>query len=258
MRVKDVLIYMEERFPYELAYDFDYNKIGLTIGDENNEVSGVLFALDLTNEVIEEAVQKKCNLIISHHPFTFSPITKVLFREEKGMLIYKMIKNDISLIAMHTNMDLGTMGVADSLCKVLNLKESNFGVCKKDELIRVGNIEETTLKDLSLKIKELFDLNGVKVLGELNTKINRIGIIGGSGGHESDIDDAVKFGCQCYITGEIKHHIALYAKTKNICLIEVDHGIEKIVFNELLNDFKTKFNINSFISEYKSCLFEFI
>lgn len=258
MKVKEILSYMEQRFPYELAYDFDYNKIGLTIGNENNELNGILFALDLTSEVIDEAIKKNCNLIISHHPFTFSPITKVVYTEEKGELIYKMVKNDLSLIAMHTNMDLGNDGVADSLCNLLKLKNSNAYVCKKDELIRVGVIEEVTLKQLSEDIKNIFNLSGVKVVGDLNKKINKIGIIGGSGGHESDIDDAIKFGCQCYITGEIKHHIALYAKHKDICLIEVDHGIEKVVFDKLSKDINEKFNVLTFVSKISSNLFKFI
>ena len=258
MKIKEILSYMEKRFPYELAYDFDYNKIGLTIGDENNELSGVLLALDLTNEVIDEAINKKCNLIISHHPFTFSPITKVIYTEEKGMLIYKMVKNDISLIAMHTNMDLGINGVADSLCEILHLNDSNIRVGKKEELIRVGNIEEISLKQLCENIKKIFNLSGVKFIGDLSTRINKIGIIGGSGGHESDIEEAIKCGCQCYITGEIKHHIALYAKFKNICLIEVDHGIEKVVFDNLALDIKNKFNTNVFISEINSNLFQFL
>ena len=64
MIVKDILQYLENVFPYDLACDFDKNKIGLTIGDVNNNVSGVLFALDLTKEVIEEAVNKNCNLVL--------------------------------------------------------------------------------------------------------------------------------------------------------------------------------------------------
>lgn len=258
MKVKDILLYLENRFPYELAADFDKNKIGLTIGNENNNVNGILLALDLTNEVIEEAKNKGCNLIVSHHPFIFSPITKVLYNDEKGELIYRMVKNDMSLIAMHTNMDLGLNGVADSLCELLKLKNSNILSFNKDDLMRYGNIDEVSLYELSKNLKNIFNLDGLKVVGDLDSKINKIGIIGGSGGTEYYIDEAINNGCQCFITGEIKHHIALYAKYKNICLIEVNHGIEKIVFNSLLKSIKDKFDVNVFISEIDSNLFKFL
>ncbi len=258
MKVKEILHYLEQRFPYELASDFDYNKIGLTIGNEENEVFGVLCSLDLTNESIEEAISKKCNLIITHHPFTFSPITKVLANEEKGSLIYKMIKNDISLIAMHTNMDLGIDGVGDTLCKLFDLKKSNYGINEKNQFIRYGCINQISLKELALKTKKILNLNGVKVLGELNTLITKIAILGGSGGHESDIEKAFQEGCQCYITSEFKHHIALFAKYKNICLIEVDHGIEKIVFDDLAIDMIKQFSISVFVSDLDFNLFKYI
>ena len=73
MKVKTIL---EERFPYELAADFDQNKIGLALGDEEDDAKGILCALDLSDAVIEEAINKNCNLIITHHPLTFVPMTK--------------------------------------------------------------------------------------------------------------------------------------------------------------------------------------
>ena len=258
MKVKEILSYLENKFPYDLAADFDYNKIGLTIGDLNQEVTKVLFALDLTLEVIDEAIDKKCNLIVCHHPFTFAPITKVLVNDEKGSLIYKMIKNDMSLIAMHTNMDLGYGGVADTLCEMMFLENSNYGVALKGEYARFGTISETTLKDLSDKIKTTFNLDGIKVVGDLSKKITKVGILGGSGGHESDIIDAVKNNCDCYITGEIKHHIALMAKYYNLTLIEVNHGIEKFVFDKLSINLKEDLNIETFVSEIDSNLFQFL
>lgn len=258
MKVRDILNYLEERFPYELAADFDYNKIGLTLGDADDEITGVLCSLDLCEEVIEEAIKKDCNLILTHHPLTFVPMTKFLKSDEKGSLIFKLIKNNISLISMHTNMDLGKDGVADTLCKLFELKNSNYGACKKDEYIRYGNIDEMTLNDLVIKTKKILKLDGVKVVGDLNKKISRVGILGGSGAHESDIVNAVNLGCDCYITGEIKHHIVLMANFNDLCLIEVNHGIEKCVFENIINDINKKTNIRAYISEVDSNLFKFM
>lgn len=258
MIVKEVLSFLEKKFPYELAADFDYNKIGLTIGDSKQNVTNVLFALDLTLDVIDEAIKKQCNLIVCHHPFTFAPLTKILLDDEKGSLVYKMIKNDISLIAMHTNMDLGKGGVADTLCEMLDIKNSNYGINAKDEYVRYGEIEQIKLSCLCNKVKDVFDLDGVKYVGDPNQKISKIGILGGSGGHESDILNAVKKGCQCYITGEIKHHIALMAKYYNLSLIEVNHGIEKYVFDKLSKELADNLSIKTFVSTIDSNLFKFV
>jgi len=258
MKVKTVLEYLEERFPYELAADFDQNKIGLTLGDGDQELKGILCALDISEKVIEEALDKNCNLIITHHPLTFVPMTKFLKNDEKGAIIFKLIKNDISLIAMHTNMDLGKDGVADTLCSLFELQDSNYGVCKKDEYIRYGSINEMTLKDLALKTKKILNLDGVKVIGDLDKKISKIGILGGSGAHESDIANAIKFGCQCYITGEIKHHIGLLADFNDLCLIEVNHGVEKCVFKKLAYDIENKSHIKTYVSEIDSNLFKYL
>lgn len=258
INVNDVLKYLESRFPYDLAADFDKGKIGLTIGNKNNIVTGIVCSLDLTNEVIEDAIEKNANLIICHHPFAFSGMTKVLYEEEKGSLIYNMVKNDISLIAMHTNMDLGYDGVADTLCKLYDLKNSNYGVNFKDDYARYGEIEEVTLKQLAEMTKKIFNLNSVKVVGDLNKKITKIGILGGSGGQEYEIIKAINMGCDCYITGEIKHNIALTANYYGLSLIEISHGIEKIVFNKLIDDIKKEFNINIEYTSYDTDLFKYI
>ena len=258
MKVNNILNYLEQRFPYELAADFDLNKIGLSIGDGYAEVKGILCALDITAEVIDEAIKNNCNLILSHHPLTFSPITKVLLNDEKGSLIIKLIKNDINVISMHTNMDLGKDGVGDTLCKMFDLKESNYWINVKNEYIKYGKIDEISLLELANKTKQILKLDGVKVIGDLNKKITKIGILGGSGGHESDIINAVELGCQCYITGEIKHHIGLMANYYDLCLIEVNHGIEKFVFDKLASDLKEEFNLKTLISKVDFNLFKFI
>lgn len=258
MKVNDILKYLENRFPYELAADFDYNKIGLVVGNENENVKGVLCSLDLTHNVINEAIKNNCNLIFIHHPITFTPLTKILQNDEKGSLIISLIKNNISLIVMHTNMDLGKDGVADTLCQLFSLKNSNYGINQKDEYLRYGDIEPITLRELAHKTKQILNVDGVKVIGDLSKTIDKIAILGGSGGNEYYIDQAIKNDCKCYITGEIKHHIGLYANYKEICLIEVNHGIEKVVFNKIANDIAIEFNIKVIISEEDSNLFKYM
>ena len=107
-------------------------------------------------------------------------------------------------------------------------------------------------------LKKIFNVSGVKVVGDKNKIISKIGILGGSGGHESDILNAINNGCHCYITGEIKHNIALMAKYYDLCLIEINHGIEKFVFDKLSKDIENEFKLITFVSELDSNLFEYI
>ena len=101
MLVKDVKDYLDARFPKENAEDFDQGSIGLAIGSEKIEVSNILLALDLNLEVLQDAISKDCNLIITHHPFLFNPIQRVLFDSEKGEIIKLMCENNISLYSSH-------------------------------------------------------------------------------------------------------------------------------------------------------------
>ena len=242
MKISDVVNYLNQRFPLTDASDFD-KCIGLTIGSPNYEVTGIILALDLTKEVIKEAKLNNCNLIISHHPFLFYPINKVLYNDYKGEIIKLMIENDLSLYSMHTNLDVGDGGVNDVLASMLGIEDVKIvnGEVGKENFLRYGKIKETTLGNLVNNVKQIFNLSGVRVLGNLNKKIKTIGIVGGSGAHDDDIMIAKSCGCDCYITGEVHLNNSQYAEYLNISLIEVNHGIEKYVFISLIEELKKNF-----------------
>ncbi len=243
MLVKDVKKYLDERFPIENACEFDQNCVGLCVGNENCEVSNILLSLDLNLDVLNDAISKNCNLIITHHPFLFNHIQKVLFNTEKGHIIELMAKNNISLYSMHTNLDVAKGGVNDILADMLGIKDIKIinNEASKDNFLRYGNINEVSLKELALKVKDTFKLSGVRVLGDLDKKIRTIGVVGGSGAHNSDIYNAIKCGCDCYITGEVHLNNNQFADYYGLSLIEVNHGVEKFVFNYLIKEFKDKF-----------------
>ena len=242
MKVKDVKAYLDNRFPISNAESFDQNAIGLAIGDGEIEVSGIMLTLDLTKEVVLEALKNNCNLIISHHPFLFNPIQKVIFKSEKGEVIKLMCENNLSLYSMHTNLDVGEGGVNDVLASLLSLNEIKIinDEASLGNYLRYGKIETTTLRELALIVKEKFHLTGVRVLGNLDKKIKTVGVVGGSGAHPSDIMTAVKAGVDCYITGEVHLNNSQTASFYGLSMIEVNHGVEKLVFSSLINELKTK------------------
>lgn len=250
MLVKEIVEYLDNRFPENTAEAFDQGKIGLIIGSKNLELKNILLSLDLTLEVAKEAVKKNCNLIIVHHPYFFTGITKVLFDTNVGRTLRILFENNISVYAMHTNLDIAIGGVNDALASALGL--TNYQV--SDELngyVRVGNINEMTLNDLAIHVKKSLNLGGVRVAGDLNKKISSVAIIGGSGGQIDEIHNAMNKNAQVLITGEVKLHIAQYAVEHNFSLIEINHGAEKWVFNLIKEELENRFNVKKtvFISE---------
>lgn len=243
MLVKDVKDYLDARFPKENAEDFDQGSIGLAIGSEKIEVSNILLALDLNLEVLQDAISKDCNLIITHHPFLFNPIQRVLFDSEKGEIIKLMCEHNISLYSMHTNLDVGSGGVNDTLAEMLGINDFKVinGEASKGNYLRYGKINEISLGELAKNVKKVFNLDGVRILGDLNKKINTIGVVGGSGAHTYDIINAVNCDLDCYITGEVHLNNSQFADYYGLSIIEVKHGIEKFVFISLIEELRKQF-----------------
>ena len=242
MLVKEVCEYLDNRFPKDNAEDSDQPRIGLIIGDDDIEVTNILLTLDLNFEVVNKAIEKNCNMIIAHHPFIFEPLYKILFNSPKGKVINLMFKHNISLYVMHTNLDVGKGGVNDTLANMLDLKDiKTYNDYQKGSYLRTGNVN-MNLNNLIIKVKEAFELSGVRYLGDLNKKIKTVGIVGGSGGRSSDIINAYNNNCDCYITGEIHLNCSQLAEELGLSLIEVNHGVEKFVFKYLKSELECDFN----------------
>ena len=206
----------------------DWDNSGLIAGDEEKEIKSVLVALDATDDVIDEAVELKADLILTHHPLIFRGIKKVNSRDFTGRRIMKLIQNDIACFAMHTNFDISCMSdeAADRLglsdAGILQPTGENIGFGRVGTLSRRMRIIE-----LSDHVKEKFELEYVKVFGDTDCIVQNVAIMPGSGA--SAIDDAVNAKAQVLITGDIDHHEGIDAVEKGIAIIDAGHfGIEKI------------------------------
>ncbi len=104
----------------------DYDNVGLLVGDPNQEISRILTCLDVTLDIVEEAIQNDCDLIVAHHPLIFKSIDRINPTNEQGKIIFKLIKNDIALIAAHTNLDAALDGVSFVLGQQLGLENLKF------------------------------------------------------------------------------------------------------------------------------------
>ncbi|HET6528474.1 MAG TPA: Nif3-like dinuclear metal center hexameric protein, partial [Balneolaceae bacterium] len=104
----------------------DYDNVGLLVGDPEQEISRILTCLDITLDVVDEAIANNCGLIVAHHPLIFKSIDRINPTNEQGKIIFKLIKNDISLIAAHTNLDAALDGVSFVLAQRLGLQNLKF------------------------------------------------------------------------------------------------------------------------------------
>ena len=136
MIVNDVIACLEELAPLSYAEDFD--NVGLLVGNKNNEVTGVLVTLDTLEEVVDEAVEKKCNLIVSFHPIVFKGLKKIDGSTYVERVVIKAIQNNISIFAIHTAFDNALQGVNSIICDELGLKN------KKILLPKQGTVKKLT------------------------------------------------------------------------------------------------------------------
>lgn len=124
IKVKNIKCAMNKIAPEILKEDFD--NVGLMVGDEEQNVSRVLLALDCTNKVIEEAKENKCDMIITHHPLIFRKPNKIVKNDLLGNKIIELIKNDISLYSSHTNLDSVENGINHTIVKMLGFSSSEI------------------------------------------------------------------------------------------------------------------------------------
>ncbi|MEN3003419.1 Nif3-like dinuclear metal center hexameric protein [Dehalobacterium formicoaceticum] len=121
MKVSELMTIMEDIAPAHLAEEWDH--VGLQVGDLNQETERIMIALDADPRVIEEAVSKRIDLIITHHPLFFRPVQKLLFHQPLGKIVSLLIKNDIALFSAHTNLDIAVGGINDYLAELLDLRD---------------------------------------------------------------------------------------------------------------------------------------
>lgn len=255
MKSNGLIEAFEEISPGYMAEKWD--NCGLLAGSKEKEVKTVYIALDATDGVIRAAVENKSDMLITHHPLIFSGLKSVTDTDFIQRRIIKLIKNDITYYAMHTNFDVAVMGelAADYIGlkdrKILEVTLENGGM--NQGFGRIGMLaEKMTIKELCDIVKEAFGLKFVKLFGDLNKSVEKAAVMPGSG--KSTIDTAVSKGAEVIITGDIDHHDGIDAVAKGIQVIDAGHyGIEHIFVNYMKEYINNKFpDINVLCEENKN------
>lgn len=235
--VKDIYNFIDSFAPFSTQEEWDNS--GLLVGDENQTVNKILFALDITSDVINQAVSCNADLIITHHPIIFKPVSSVL----SDSLIYKLIENGISIISAHTNYDKALGGVNDILSNTIGLNSyiKIDGTC-----LNVGNFDAPVTTDKFLSCVKN-SLGGTIRHNNINKNISKIAVCSGSG---SDyLDMAMEFDCDALLTGDASHHAFLDADEMGILLVVAGHfETEVIAIKPLLDKIKKEFNVDCVLS----------
>ncbi len=135
MQIKEIINELERFAPSALKEDFD--NVGLLVGNAQNEATGVLITLDITEAVVDEAIAKGCNLVVSHHPIMLSGLKKITGHNATERIVIKAIQNNIALYASHTNADLVKNGVSGKMCEKLGLENCKILAPKKEGLLKL-------------------------------------------------------------------------------------------------------------------------
>ena len=204
MNINKVVDALEQYAPLPLQ------EVGLT---ETVEVSGALLCLDVTEQVVDEAIEKGCNLIVSHHPLIFRKLARIADENYVQRTVRKAIKHDIAIVSMHTNMDAATGGVNFKIAEKLGLKHLQFFAGEKEvDGVKggegvMGEVSEAAgwaADDLVLLLREKFGAECVQCNQLLRRPIRRVALCGGAGSFL--LDAAVAAGADAFITGEMHYH----------------------------------------------------
>jgi len=195
--------------PADLAEEWD--NVGLLV-DAGRPVTRVMTTLDITADVVRQASEAGCQLIVSHHPVIFKGLKKLSPQD----VAYQLVRCGISAICMHTNLDAAEGGVNDVLAALFGLQstEAFAGGCG-----RIGTVDEITAPALAQKAKQLL-CAGVKY-ADAGKPIRRLALVSGSGA--SFFAEAAALGADCLLTGEAGHHAALDAQALGISLVAASH-----------------------------------
>ena len=222
MKIKQVLSALERFAPLPLQESWD--NAGLQLGLTEAEVSGALLCLDVNEQIVDEAIAKGCNLIVSHHPLLFRGLKQISGADYVQRCVIKAIKHDIVIVSMHTNMDNALDGVNWKIAERLGLKDCKFFAQKTVDGIEAGSgvvgclpsqMDSRTFIEL---VKKQFGVQCAQCNALLERPISKVAICGGAG--DFLLPDALGEGADVFITGEMHYHQYFgYEQQIQICVI---------------------------------------
>lgn len=234
MDCREIMEVIEKRYP--TGYALEWDNVGLQAGRRDKKVKKILIALDADDAAVDRAVSDNIDMLITHHPMIFKPLRKINDCDFIGRRLLKLIQNDISYYAMHTNYDV--LGMADLAGEMLHMDAPEVleVTNTEDSIEGIGRVADLKvpmqLKECAEWVKETFHIPNVKVFGEPGNTVKRIAVSPGAG--KSVIKAALLKGADVLVTGDIDHHEGIDANAQGLCVIDAGHyGVEHIFIRDM-------------------------
>ena len=223
--VNDIVTFLETLAPRNTAEDWD--NVGLLCGSSAAPVTKILVALDPFSSVCQEAAQLGAELIVTHHPLIFSPLKSVTDASSVGQCFHTLLKNGISAINAHTNLDMAPGGVNDVLAQALGLEDITvpypLGLDANGRaygLLRTGTVASQPLDDFLSRVKERLGCPGLRY-ADGGKPVHRVAVGGGACG--SEWLQAVQAGCDTFVTADVKYNQFWDSQQAGLTLIDAGH-----------------------------------
>lgn len=231
MKVEKLVEILYNIAPFDRAYDWDNN--GLMVGNAQDEITSVYLTLDADAYALKRAKELSANVVISHHPLIFDKLSSVT----AGGLAYWYIKEGISVISVHTPLDMAKGGVNDCLAKALELEQIEEYFDGTKPIGRKGKSKISDGVEFAELIKKNLDLDGIECI--INRPVNSVLVVSGSGGGE--IENAYFGGYDTLVTGEAKHDRLVYCDDHNMNIFVLGHFASENIVLDFLQDEISKY-----------------
>jgi dinuclear metal center YbgI/SA1388 family protein len=225
--IADIAAFLERFAPPALAEDWD--NVGLLTGDRRQPAERVMTCLTITRNVVDEAVQQRVELIVSHHPLPFRPLKRITTDDDTGRLLWQLARAGTAIYSPHTGFDSAVEGINQQLAEGLGLVEITPLVIKPGATGQIdfcsgrkGRLPRPLeLESLALRTKQFLTIEQVQLVGRPGSMIERVAVACGSGGEFVEL--ALAAGCQCLVTGETRFHTCVEAEATGCALVLAGH-----------------------------------
>ncbi|MBM7617050.1 dinuclear metal center YbgI/SA1388 family protein [Weissella uvarum] len=228
MRASELMATIEDYAPKSIGWEKD--RIGLQLGDSNQEIHRVMTTLDVRPEVVDEAIERGADFIFAHHPMMFHAAKTLDLSDPQNAMYAKLLNHQIVVYAAHTNLDAAKPGMNDWLAEDLGIVDDIEPLLPNaDGVTGIGRIgalaETTTVAEFAKKVRDVFNVKTVRIIArDLQRPIKRVAVLGGDGG--DDYLTAQAKGADAFVTADVYYHTGHDILAHDMVVIDPDHHME--------------------------------
>ncbi|SFE43403.1 Nif3-like dinuclear metal center hexameric protein [Peptostreptococcus sp. D1] len=245
MKLNELISIIEKKFPNNLQYDWDNS--GLNIGYGDKDINRILTTLEITEDTVDEAIKSNIDLIISHHPFLFNKINRIVDTDTKGALAIKLIENNIAVYCMHTNYDIAFGGLNDYFLTLMGIENcgvldpiSSYDDYENGRMFGLGRIgklkKSTTIEKFIIALKARLKLNTIRFVGKnINSSVKSIAVVTGAGAEYFEM--IARSNIDVLVTGDMKYHQAVDAYELDVNVLDLGHYGTEYIFSDAIKKY---------------------